>query len=568
MEPTLIDLSNYDIALVQSSASRSGAPDGNFFFDTTGKVEFIRADELATVDLSGGITTGAIQLDVVASAGTITRSSGSFIDDGFKAGRSFAFSGFTNGGNNSSFVPSNVTALVITVVDNTGMADETGSGDEVGASEVEANPLTTQLGIKFEGIYAFENQERRLDEELRKFDRWTSGTFKFGGAYSFENSRKPSTDADRNIIRGSGWSEYASDGGTDRIYFGNKGLSNIESGSQPYYMLSASATPVLNDIVPVNFAKTGQIDEAIQVFGDTGNTPSDAGAGDFDTRAYENTSLRTFGKNFDRKETTTDLGITELGGYSTGFALNESDHLTSGSYALADVYGVGQVTPWTGMTLEKLAVAVNKDEFQEAAGDFTWVLNNSVPGDLNQMVAFLDALSQTDDDIDTGSESDTKGKRVGTWYYYDAAGKVISRSGADSLGLYFYAVPTADKQRVKFTDDAGSLKTYAFEVQVEANIGAIAKADVLAWYHGFLASGYNTAGATTIQDSSSQDVKGLASSADVDNKIVFSYNYTVDTDCVFLCEGDGGATQAKTLFTIIEQTTIAFACAPGVENNA
>jgi len=434
----------------------------------------------------------------------------------------------------------------------------------------EDNPLDETLGIKFEAIYAFENQERASNEELRKYNRWTSGTFKFGGAYNFINSRKPTTAADRAIIRGSGWNEYASDAGIDRIYFGNKGLSNIYAGSQPYYQLSAGGAPV-------DYAKTGQIDEAVQVFGSTGNTPSDDTAGDFDTRTYEAVSVRTFGNTYDRKVTTTDLGIAELGGYSTGFAVNEGAHLTTGDYDLADVYGGAQTSPWTGMHLEELDTPVNRDEFVEAAGDFTWVVVNSGTGTLDQIVAYLDALAQTDDDINYHITNVTRGKRVGTWYYYNAAGKVVTRSGADTNGLYLYNVPTADKQRVVFTDDAGNLKTYAFSVSVEAEIGATAKSDVNAWYHSFFAAAYNTSGAITVLDADTNPVKGMASSANGSNKIIFEFDYTGDSvggtpntpkNCVFLCEGDGGATQAKTLYTIVQQTTVAFSCAPGVENNA
>ncbi len=42
----LIDLSNYDQYLKQSTQSRSGTPDGNVYFNkTTGAIEFIQADE-------------------------------------------------------------------------------------------------------------------------------------------------------------------------------------------------------------------------------------------------------------------------------------------------------------------------------------------------------------------------------------------------------------------------------------------------------------------------------------------------------------------------------------------
>lgn len=486
----LIDLSNYDTTLVQSTQGRSGTPDGNVFFDTAnGKIEFISATELATLDLTS-----------------------------------------------------------------------------VGGGANDPNPLKADDGIKFEAIYAFENQERSSDESLREFDRWTSGTFKFGGAYNFINGRIPSIAADIAIIRGSGWNEIDASGVVQKIYFGNKGLSNIEAASQPYYMLSNSATPTLNSITPVDYAKAGQIDEAVLVYEN----------GVSDTRAYEGVSVRTFGNNYDRKETTTDLGIAELGGYSTGFALNESGHLTTGNYTLADVYGGAQVSPWTGMTLEKLAAAQTETGFNEADGDFTWVLHNTANGSLDQCVAFLDALSQTDDDIDSGAETTTHGKRVGTWYYYNATGQVVTRSGADSLGLFIENIPTTDEQRVVFTDDAAGLKTRPFVVTISANVGAIAKADSNAWYHSFFAAAYNTSSAVTVLDSSGTAIKGSASEADGNNIVSDAFDYDGDTvggtagtdkNCVYLCEGDGGATQAKTLYTITRQTTIAFTCAPGVENN-
>ena len=569
--PVLIDLSNYDNLLVQSTQSRAGVPDGNIFFNkSSGLIEFIRADELANIDLHAGADTGLITIDANAS-GTLTLSTGTWKDTHgiYKVGAAINIAGFVDADINGANTIASVSGAVLTVADNTGWATEAGGGNEQVTSVSEANPLTAQDGIKFEAIYAFENQERGVDEDLRKYDRWTAGSFKFAGAYRFINSRKPSTAADRSAIRGSGWTEEASDGGIDRIYFGNVGLSNIEPASQPYYQLAVGGAPT-------DFAKAGQIDEAVQVFGSTGNVPSDTGAGDFDTRTYEAVSVRTFGNNYDRKETTTDLGIAELGPYSTGFALNESTHLTSGAYALADVYGGGQISPWTGMTLEKLAAPQVETGFNEADGNFTWVLNNTVPGGLYQCVAFLDALAQTDDDIDSGVITVTNGKRVGTWYSYDAQGRIVTDSPFDGEGLFLEQIPTADEQLVVFTDDAGGLKTRPFLVQMEATIGATAKADPLAWYHCFFAAAYNTAGALTVENASAVEIKGLASSADAQNKIIEPFDYDGDTiggtagtdkDAVFLCEGDGGAAQAKTLFTFTRQTTVAFTCAPGAETN-
>lgn len=83
----------------------------------------------------GTAANAAVQIDVVATAGTFTRASGSFLTDGFFVGMSFTGANFTNGGNNAQFTVATVTALVITVVDNTGMVNETGSGDETLTSD-------------------------------------------------------------------------------------------------------------------------------------------------------------------------------------------------------------------------------------------------------------------------------------------------------------------------------------------------------------------------------------------------------------------------------------------------
>lgn len=436
----------------------------------------------------------------------------------------------------------------------------------------EANPLTDELGIKLEALYAFENQERRTDETLRQFDRYTAASFKFAGAYELINGRKPAAN-DRDKLRGSGWVERAANGGVDRIYFGGRSLgTGIQSGAQPYFQLSLGGAPT-------NFAKAGSVDEAVQVFGDTAN--GDGSAGDFDTRTYYAMSIRSFGYNYDRK-TLVDSGLSQADGYAAGFALDESAHLTSASYTLADVYGGSQVAPWTGMSLTKLASAQSESGFNEADGDFSWVLTNSAGGTLDECVAFLDALAQTDDDIDSGSETVTNGQRVNTWYTYDAEGKIITRSGADALGLFIENIPASDQQRIKFTDDTDGLKTYPFKVQVEIDPGANAISDVLAWYHLFYSDGagaadFNTVGAVTVSDDESNPIKGNVSTDAVASKLTFTYDYDGDTsaglsagsdkEMIIVVEGDGGATQQKAAFTVTRDAIVRVTCAPSLETN-
>jgi len=436
-----------------------------------------------------------------------------------------------------------------------------------------------------EALYAFEREQRRLDETLRKFDYFFEGTFKFGGAYKIVNgygfddvngtdtssTNNTNGDSDDRVkVRGSGWNEETTSG-IGRIYYGVVSLGNVETLSQPYYQLSAGATGT-------DFAKDGDIDEAIQVYGDT---TYDVNTTDFDTRTYLSNRIRTFGYNFDEK-LLIDSGVTEMGGYSSGFAIGETVHLTSGNYSLADVYGGAQTGPWDQMSLGNLDTPVTVTGFNEGTGTFSWVLNNTGSADLAQSVAFLDALAQTDDDIDAKTGT-VYGKRVGTWYSYDPQSRILTNSGADTDGLYIYNVPVADQQSIVFTSDTGSTYTYPFFSGIQVTVGVNAVADTGSWYHGFFLDGpgvgddFNATGALTVIDSSVVEVKGNVSTDYVfSNRIDFTFDYDGDTvggtggtnkDVVFECEGDGGVTAAKTVFSISRSATIAVTCQPGVETN-
>jgi hypothetical protein len=477
---TTIDL---DITgLKQSTASRSGSPNGNVYWDeAAGQVQLITREELATVDFGSGA------------------------------------------------VP---------------------------------NPLTNADGLTLRALYAFERQQRKVDETLRQYKTYLAGSFKYAGAYEFQNGRKLA-GTDRQKIRGSGWIERAANGAVDRIYFGVRSLGAIGSGSQPYYQLTAGGAPA-------NFAKTGPINEAVQVFGSTTN--GDSGAGSFDSRSYLAISVRTFGNNYDRK-LLTDSGVTEMGGYSTGFALGESTHLTTGAFTLANVYGGSQIAPWTSMSLEHFASAQSRTGFIEGAGLFSNILHNTAGGSLNQVVAYLDAIAQTDNDIDAGTGT-INGKRVSVWYSYDSQGRIVT-----AAGLAIDNLPTADQQRLVQTANDGSPRTYPFFSGVTVTLGANAAADSNAWYHCFYKDGsgtsdYNTGGAVTVHDASGNPVKGLVSGA---TSISFAYAYDTNTEAglsagadkevIFLCEGDGVATQALTDFIILRSASVPASCVPGLENN-
>lgn len=444
------------------------------------------------------------------------------------------------------------------------------------------NPLNNFDGITMRALYNFENARRRVDETLRKFERGTSGSYRFAGAFNFINGVKLD-GTDRNKVRGSGWIEYANtgDGATDidRIYHGVASLVDIQATTVPSYALvTATDETTLQAATWNNFVRLGDINEAVQVFGTTAN--GDTGASNFDyTTRILVVRVRSWGYN--PGETTSILtGIGEFSGFSAGYGVGESIN-PSNTYNIADVYGGAKIAPWTGMSLEKLASPQVESGFNEANGSFTWVLHNTLGGTVQECAAYLDALTLQASDIDAGAGSyiGTKGR---VWYSRNAAGKVVTAS-IGGAGLFIEGLSTAEKQNVIMTDNSGATKTYPYFPEVQISVGAAALADSNAWYHCFYTDGaagadFDTANAVAVQNSSGVDVKGNVQANQSGGKISFAYSYDTDTDaglaagtdknCVIIVEGDGGAAQAITYFTITRSPVVAVTCAPPADNNA
>ena len=65
-------------------------------------------------DFTAGVTTGAV-IVIASAVGTFTRSTGSFVSDGFQVGTVISVTGFTDAGNNGLFLITAMTTTVLTV---------------------------------------------------------------------------------------------------------------------------------------------------------------------------------------------------------------------------------------------------------------------------------------------------------------------------------------------------------------------------------------------------------------------------------------------------------------------
>ena len=453
----------------------------------------------------------------------------------------------------------------------------------MGGGAADSNQLANFEGITLRGLYNFENQERRVDETLRNFLRGSRGTYRFAGAFDFVNGVKLSTTADRTKIRNSGYVEYADsgDGQTliDRVYHGVLSLVDVQATTQPYYTLAANTLETTLQAATWNdFARLGDINEAVQVFGSTAFGDSSAGNFDYTTQTLV---ARVRSWQYNAGETTSvATGIAEFSGFSAGYGVGESLN-PSNTYSIADVFGGAQVSPWTGMSLEKLATPQVETGFNETDGSFTWVLNNTAGGTAQECAAYLDALVLQNADVDNGTGT-YNGRNGRVWYDRNASGKIVSKS-ISSEGLFIEGLTTAEQQNVILTSDSATTKTYPFFPEVQITVGTPAVADTNAWYHVFYYDGattadFDTATAVTVLDNNNVAVKGNVSTDAVSGKISFAYAYdtstaaglaaATDKPIVVLVEGDGGVAQAITYATITRDTVVPITCSPATDNNA
>jgi len=454
---------------------------------------------------------------------------------------------------------------------------------DLGAGLVD-NPLTNADGVSMNMLYRFERQERRADENLRELDVYIEGSFKFAGAYNFVNGRKLSTVSvgggltdDRQKIRGSGFIEYATGGGgntlVDRIYFGMLGTGTVLSGSQ----ISGQSTL---DGGASDLAFSGNANEVIQAFGSTAN--GDASAGDFDFTSFLALSVRTFGQVHDRKFAS-EANVNELSGFLGTFALSESPnayHAAAGNPTIADAFGGSAVAPYDTMTFTTLDTAetltglINTGTATSESGTFSGVVRNPANGSLAELVAFMDAASIQDADIDSHASNTRNGKETETLYTLDAQGNVVLRQG-----IYLENVPVADRASVRYEDDDGDNLVYETVAGGVISVGAAAAGDANAWYHIFIqdAAGsddFNTLDAITVNDAAGNPIKGLVGGlAQIPWDFAYSTNTqggrTPDTDLTVVVEveGNGGATFAKTVHTISSSASQTITCQPSAETN-
>lgn len=474
--PQLITRDNFTTLLKRSTNPRGSTPDGNVYFDTANDlIQIITLGELATIDFGSG---------------------------------------------------------------------------------AEANPLTSVDKVQALALYFFILQEVQTDTGLQNFrtsmDAVVNRMGKLVGATSFLSGIKLAEGSvsisgvggelgdDRLKVADSGVTEFAVDGSIDRVLHGAKSLNTINSTTQPYYMLAASLSEADRQAAaPVDFSKTGSINELIQTFGDTSN--GDAGAGDFDSRSQVLIlSAREFGYT-NGEANSSATGVSELGAYSQGYGVGNQIVTEIDALSYTDVWTT-PISPYDALSFYRHASGQTRSGFAGtgagASGDFTDEIQlSSGSVGITELRAWLDALGlqDSDENANTGTTGVFRPKRAEPFYTIDpASGKLVTRTG---LYIDPAKLTAAAQQGITLTNDAGGLHSIPFNSGVTIAVSQAWLDDANPWFRLLYvdaagANDFGTSTAVTVLDASATAIAGSDADARVSSgskTITLSYAYDNET---------------------------------------
>jgi len=189
----------------------------------TGKRHFIYVDNNYWLQVTSGTQT----ITVDAAAGTFTRSAGSFLTDGFEEGKKFAPTGYVNAGNEKERTASDVSALVITTTELTGLVNEAGDADEVITQD---NPST---GIEVYSNKGFSPSSTKYWEDGVIFHGQNGGVRHIRNEDNYCEVRSASGPAVNGAI---GYTSTSAAGAVKHIKEGGNHIVEMGTGTSSYHL--------------------------------------------------------------------------------------------------------------------------------------------------------------------------------------------------------------------------------------------------------------------------------------------------------------------------------------------
>lgn len=344
--------------------------------------------------------------------------------------------------------------------------DDLNQGTEVefitGSKLIKLNPagnLEPYDGVTMQALYSFTKEEWLNDDNLIKFPfpfiSITAEQFELINGWDLSGSYLSLTDpsASKNMIRDAGWALKDGGGNSREEYMNITSLGAFDDSTvdQAYYLQSGSL-----GYAPTSSVYTGEVNIPVRIYA-SGSVYGASSTINF--RDFFNIYLREQGKIFGSYDLNTEQNITTLTYRKYALPLvNSSDLKITANDAL-----IATGSPYTSMAINYYTESQQRDI---GGTDYPYkIIIDGASATAEQIYEFVQYQLRQTSSIDSNDNytiirGDTAGDLL-TFVGDTLRTSLVTIAGVPH-GVYIDNFSAADTNRLEFTDDSGSLRTFPF----------------------------------------------------------------------------------------------------------
>lgn len=318
--------------------------------------------------------------------------------------------------------------------------------------------------------------------------------------FEFKDGWKPKDDTTRALIRSAGWAEKDAAGVVKRKYMGVVSLGSIGAADQPYFRWNTGSK--------TDFAFTGPINQAVQIYGDATNGNFDYSDGGDTFTIYVREQGKTYGSS-----NNTAIGAATLTYQTYRFPLSNATDLKIAT----DDATIASSAPWNQISVEFFGT----DQMRNIDGTpqpFRIIVTDaSGSASTQQIYEKIQYQLRQNADIDAGA-----GSVIGA-----TADAILSFVGETLVGATSVAIDGLNANylnSVELYDKNGVKRLYPFVAAGTINFGSNAgSGDFKYWM--YFDSGFGSDSAIIVNDKDGNPITGTYAGS----PIAFTFAYDTNT---------------------------------------
>jgi len=387
--------------------------------------------------------------------------------------------------------------------------------------------IVTNDGVAMQALYSFIKEEWKSDNNLIKFPfpmiAITSEQFEFINGWDISGSFTDQSSS-KALIRDAGWALKDSNGGSREEYMNVTTLGTFNNSliDRAYFLQSGSP-----GYPPTSSLYFGEVNEPVRIYA-SGSAYGATVIKDF--RTYFSAYLREQGKTYGIYDLISEQNITSLTYRKFALPLTNASDV---KVTVSDSIITGSA-PYTGMSINYYTSSQNRT-IGASSYPFKVIIDGN-SGTAEQIYEYVQYQLRQSGDIDANDNlSLVRGDTAEPLLEFvgDTLKTLgpITINGVDNGGVYIDNFQSTDTNRLQFTDDSGSVRTFPFVAAGTINFNDNLQNDISASYFVFFTNDdagdntgrdFGTQTAIIVQDNSLAEITGsVASSA----SRTFDYDY-------------------------------------------